>query len=48
VKVSQTAALYFGNLQILQLCNRTQIWLSNAPIGGQQAADELDGVVPQP
>jgi hypothetical protein len=46
VKVSQTAALHFGNLQVLQLCNRTQIWLSNTTLGGQQPTDELDGVVP--
>jgi len=48
MKVSQTSALYFGNLEVLQLCNRAQIWLTDASFGGQQPANELDGVIPQP
>jgi hypothetical protein len=47
MEVSQTSTLYFGNFEVVQLSNFTQVGLSYPALGGQQATDELDRVVPQ-
>ena len=47
MEVRQTAALNFGNLQVVQLSDVAQVGLPHAALRGQQATDELDCVVPQ-
>jgi hypothetical protein len=46
MEVSQTSTLYFGDFQVVQLSNFTQVGLSYPALGSQQATDELDRVVP--
>jgi hypothetical protein len=48
MEMRQAAPLYFGHFQVVQLSDGTEIRLPDPALRGQQPADELDGVVPQP
>jgi hypothetical protein len=48
MEVRESAALNFGDLQVVKLGDCCQIGLPDTTLGGQQPTDELNGVVPQP